>query len=64
MTAFELDEEGLAQLLRTLVDAGRTLIGPRLRDAAIVYAPIDGVDDLPRGVVDDQSPARYRVEQS
>jgi ferredoxin len=64
MKDLELDEVGLAQLLAVLASGGRMLIGPRVRDGAIVYAPIDGIGDLPRGFADDQSPAHYRLEES
>ena len=61
--------EGLAflarsdlQLLLDLLRAdGRTIIGPTLDGGAIVYDEIATVDDLPRGLGDEQAPGRYRV---
>jgi ferredoxin len=51
-------------LLETLQQAGYRCVGPQLRDGAIVYDTLERVDDLPRGVRDDQAPGRYRIEKS
>ncbi|HTY72683.1 MAG TPA: 4Fe-4S dicluster domain-containing protein [Actinomycetes bacterium] len=59
-----VDVAGLGALLDTLAGRGFTLIGPTLRDGVVVLAPISGVDDLPRGVRDEQSPGRYRAERT
>jgi ferredoxin len=56
-----LDRAGLGALLEALRADGRTVIGPTVRDGAVTYAEIDGLDDLPRGVGDVQHPARYRL---
>ena len=53
--------EGLAELVAALDRAGYQVYGPRVRDGAIVLAPITGVADLPRGVGDEQDAARYRL---
>ncbi|HEX7528178.1 MAG TPA: sulfite reductase subunit A, partial [Thermoanaerobaculia bacterium] len=53
--------QGLTDLLAGLVLDGYTLIGPTVRDGAIVYDEIAGLDDLPRGVSDEQAPGRYRL---
>jgi formate hydrogenlyase subunit 6/NADH:ubiquinone oxidoreductase subunit I len=37
------------------------VIGPTLRDGAIVYDRADSVDDLPAGWIDEQEPGRYRL---
>ena len=39
----------LGDVLRALREDGYTLIGPTVRDGAIVYAEIGGIDDLPAG---------------
>ena len=53
--------------LDTLFDVlrrrGYRVLGPTLRDEAIVYDEIDGVADLPAGWTDEQSPARYRLRR-
>ena len=43
-----LDRDGFDALLRTLSDGGYELIGPTVRDGAIVLDPIDGVRGAPR----------------
>jgi sulfhydrogenase subunit beta (sulfur reductase) len=55
--------EGLQALLDTLSQRGYRVIGPTLRDAAIVYDDIAAVDDLPRGWTDEQDGGRYRLHR-
>jgi sulfhydrogenase subunit beta (sulfur reductase) len=52
----------LQSLLEALRDAGYECIGPRVRDGAIVYEPIESADELPHGVHDRQAPGEYRLE--
>jgi ferredoxin len=40
---------------------GYRVVGPSVRDQAIVYDDIEGVDDLPRGWTDEQQAGRYRL---
>jgi ferredoxin len=56
-----LDRPGFGALLRSLVDAGYELIGPAVRDGAIVLDRIEGADDLPAGVGEEQGPGTYRL---
>jgi ferredoxin len=58
-----LERDGLGRLLDLLVERGYELIGPTVRDGAIVLDRIDGVDDLPRGVREVQGPGTYRLER-
>jgi formate hydrogenlyase subunit 6/NADH:ubiquinone oxidoreductase subunit I len=58
-----VDLDGFDELLRTLRDDGRELVGPTLRDDAIVLDTIRGIEDLPRGVGDEQAPGRYRLRE-
>lgn len=53
--------DGLQQLLDVLLARGHTVIGPTVRDGAVVHAPISSVADLPRGARDAQAPGRYRL---
>ncbi len=53
--------DGLQALFDTLVGLGYTLVGPTLREGAVVAAPISSVDDLPRGVTEEQQPGHYRL---
>jgi ferredoxin len=55
------DSVGLQQLLDALIGDGRTVIGPTVRDGAIVLGELRTVDDLPQGWRDEQSPGRYRL---
>jgi ferredoxin len=52
----------LRALLEHFRETGHRLVGPRLRDRAIVYDEIAGIDDLPMGWSDTQAPGRYRLE--
>lgn len=58
-----LDRAGLEGLIAALAAEGREVIGPVRRDGAIVHEPISGVDDLPRGWVDEQSGGQYRLRR-
>ncbi|AOV16566.1 sulfite reductase subunit A [Acidihalobacter aeolianus] len=56
-----LPRDGLDRLIEALRRDGREVIGPRVRDGAIVYAPIAAAADLPAGVRDAQSPGAYAL---
>ncbi|MEK7216796.1 MAG: 4Fe-4S dicluster domain-containing protein [Chloroflexota bacterium] len=58
-----IDRAGLQQIIETLIDDGRRVIGPALRDGVIVYDDLRSVDDLPKGWGDEQAPGRYRVSR-
>lgn len=58
-----LSLEGLATLLQMLRAQGYQLVGPTVRDGAIVHAEIDGVEDLPAGVSEVQDAGTYRLAQ-
>ena len=45
-----IDLEGLQALLDSLTTRGYTVFGPTVRDGAIVYDEIAGLNDLPAGV--------------
>jgi sulfhydrogenase subunit beta (sulfur reductase) len=53
--------EALQALLDALRRRGYRVIGPTVRDAAIVYDDIASVADLPRGWTDEQDGGRYRL---
>lgn len=50
-------------LLGAVRAQGYDLIGPTLRDRAIVYDHIDGAEDLPAGWTDRHGPGIYRIER-
>jgi formate hydrogenlyase subunit 6/NADH:ubiquinone oxidoreductase subunit I len=53
----------LGKLIDALVRKGYEVIGPRLRDGAIVYDEVASVHDLPAGWTDEQEPGRYRLKR-
>ena len=58
-----LDLAGLDALVSRLVSLGYKVVGPTVRDGAIVLAELSTADQFPRGVRDVQAPGRYRLEQ-
>jgi len=59
-----LERATFDRLLTTLIGAGYELIGPTVRDGAIVLDRIEGAADLPRGVREVQGPGAYRLERT
>jgi ferredoxin len=57
-----LDAQVLDKLIQALRDRGYTVVGPTVRDGAVVYDEIASPADLPRGWTDRQEAARYRME--
>ena len=55
--------DGLDALLQALRRRGYRLVGPTLRDGAIVYDEIASARDLPAGWTDVQNGGTYRVER-
>lgn len=55
-----VDLAGLQALLDALATT-HTVIGPQVRDEAIVFAPLSRVDQLPAGVGDSQDAGSYRL---
>jgi len=58
-----LQVRGLQSLIDLLRERGWAVIGPTVRDGAVVNAEIDSVDQLPRGVGDLQDAGSYRLRQ-
>jgi ferredoxin len=58
-----LGAEGLETLVRVLVEAGYRVVGPTVRDGAIVLDEIASADDLPHGWTASQDAATYRLER-
>ena len=56
-----IDKEGLQALLDVLAKRGYRVVGPTLRDQAIVYDDIKTVQDLPAGWTDKQDGGRYSL---
>jgi ferredoxin len=60
---FVLARDGLDALIAALKARGYRVIGPTVRDTAIVFDDIAGVADLPEGWTDEQDGGRYRLER-
>ena len=58
-----LDLDGLDELVGALRARGFRVLGPRLRDGAIVYGELGSARDLPAGWTDVQEPGSYRLER-
>lgn len=60
---FLLAREGLDTLFAELRRRGHSLVGPTVRDGAIVYDTIQTTQDLPEGWTDEQEAGRYRLKR-
>ena len=58
-----LSDQGLQALIKVLLARGYQVLGPTVRDDAIVYDRITRLDDLPSGWTDRQEAGRYRLEK-
>lgn len=58
-----LDRNGLDFLFEALKRRGFNLVGPTVRDAAIVYDAVGSTSDLPVGWTDEQDGGRYRLKK-
>ncbi|MDZ7640209.1 MAG: hypothetical protein U5J83_18475 [Bryobacterales bacterium] len=56
-----LGRDALPGLVEALSRRGYEIWGPTREDAALVYAPIESVDELPVGYSDEQAPGKYRL---
>ena len=62
-SAVTLDLQGLQGLLDVLTHTGFTVLGPTVRNGAVVPGRLSSVDDLPRGWGDVQEPGNYRLRR-
>ncbi len=58
-----LDLEGLEELVHALRARGFRVLGPQLRDGAIVYDELESASELPAGWTAVQEPGSYRLER-
>jgi len=58
-----LGAEQLGTLIEALARKGYEVVGPTVRDGAIVYDHIELLDDLPMGWTDEQNPGYYRLKR-
>jgi len=50
-------------LIHTLIHRGYEVVGPTIRDGAILYDRLLSAEDLPKGWTDDQQGGRYRLKR-
>lgn len=60
---FVLDLPGLSCLIGKLVEQGYKVVGPTVRDGAIVYDQLHRVEDLPQGWTEEQDAGTYRLKR-
>jgi len=58
-----IDRSGLDELIAALRDRGYVVVGPTVRDEAIVYDEVGSVGDLPEGWTDEQDGGHYRLRR-
>jgi ferredoxin len=58
-----IDVAGLQSLVDLLRSDGWTVLGPTVRDGVVAHGEITSLDDLPRGVGDEQDAAHYRLRE-
>jgi sulfhydrogenase subunit beta (sulfur reductase) len=62
-SAFRLERPDFPRLLEALARRGYRVVGPTVREGAIVYDEIRSESDLPVGWTDRQEAGRYRLER-
>jgi hypothetical protein len=58
-----IERDDFDRLFEALSTRGHTIIGPTVRDQAIVYDEIRSTEDLPIGWADEQDGGRYRLRR-
>ena len=58
-----IDLADFPELFGTLRERGYSILGPTIRDGAIVFEPIQTVEDLPKGWTDVQGASTYSLER-
>ena len=53
----------LDSLIQALLKRGYQVIGPTIRDSAIVYDQLSSLQDLPKGWTDEQEGGKYRLKR-
>lgn len=63
MSSSVIDRKGLQTLIDTLRSSGYQVVGPTVRDQAIVYDEVESLSDLPEGWTDEQDGGTYRLRR-
>ena len=58
-----IGQEGLQEILDGLANRGYRVIGPTMRDGAIIYENIARLEDLPIGWTERQDAGQYRLDR-
>ncbi|RPH37826.1 hypothetical protein EHM92_01660, partial [bacterium] len=61
MRMYIIEVDHLQQLFSALEKRGYSLIGPPVRDGAIVFDSLESTADLPKGWTDDQRAGSYAL---
>jgi len=59
-----IERDRLEDLLTVLSASGVQVIGPRLEAGAIVYGPVEELDELPIGYLDEQEGGQYQLRKA
>ncbi len=62
-TTARIARVALQALIDVLIARGHTVIGPTVRDGAIIYDQISTTAELPAGWTDEQAPGHYRLQR-
>lgn len=62
--AFWLEQTHLQPLIDTFRDRGHRVVGPQVRDGAVIYADLPAASALPTGVLDEQDGGWYRLVEA
>ena len=57
-----IEQDGLQRIIDALARRGYRVIGPTVRDGAIIYDTVTQLDELPVGWTDQQDGGRYRLK--
>jgi len=60
---YKIDVQGFNKLFSCFQEDGYTIVGPTIKDQAIVYEELNTITDLPIGWTDEQSPGVYRLKK-
>src|SRR6266699_1492119 len=60
---FVLERDNFQELLEALTKRGYRVVGPTVRDGAIVYDTLSSMADLPSGWTDEQNGGTYRLHR-
>lgn len=60
---FRLDEPALGGLIEALGQKGFAVVGPKVRDGAVMYNEIASAADLPQGWASEQEAGKYRLKR-